>query len=333
LPVGPGASQPVTFNGITFNKSTGVDVGAGQIREWTLYYTVKANTCIAMGFVLHSTDPGNFSTPPPVFNQDAESAVFSEMMSTFTFLSTGSTNSYAVIGVSGTDTLNVRSAAGANNPLVASLAYNAVNITRTGASSTVSGVEWWEIQKSGGGTGWVNAFYLTEYVPSTNFCADSKVTTLLTNVGNALRNSDGAAFAALVSPRHGVNIRLASYFAPTTINFTKTSAAGIFTDTTRYNWGSAPCSDQIPGSTFAGEVLPKMLDVYNSPSLQTSCNDLTKVGTIAQPWPSEYTNINFYSLHKPSAPGTEDWRTLLVGIEYMDGRPSMFALYNYQWSC
>ena len=54
---------------------------------------------------------------------------------------------------------------------------------------------------------------------------------------------------------------------------------------------------------------------------------------LAQPWPKEYANINFYSLHKPSAPGFEDWRTLLVGTEYVNGQPYVFALYNYQWSC
>ncbi len=333
LPVGgSGPSQPVTFNGITFNKETGVDVGAGQRREWTLYYTVKDNICVAMGFVLHSGSLGALPTEIVEFDLEAESAVFAQMMSTFTWLSTGSTIPYAVVNV--TDTLNVRSAAGTTNPIVAYLGYNANNIARTGASATVSSVEWWQIFNPGEGTGWVNAPNLTEYVTSANFCSDSKVNTLLTNLGNALKNSDGAAFAALVSPRHGVNIRLASFYAPTTINFTKTQAASIFTDATLYNWGSAPCSDQIPGSTFNGEVRSKMLDIYNSPELQLSCNDLSKVGTmLAQPWPKEYANINFYSLHKPSAPGFEDWRTLLVGTEYVNGQPYVFALYNYQWSC
>ncbi len=36
-----------------------------------------------MDFVLHSLDPGNSSTPPPVFDKAAESAVFTQMMGTF----------------------------------------------------------------------------------------------------------------------------------------------------------------------------------------------------------------------------------------------------------
>src|SRR5258706_1705264 len=139
LPVGGGPSQQVTFNGITFTKQSGVDQGAGQIREWTLYYTVKGNACIAMGFVLHSGTLGAFPTEIVQFNFDAESAVFAEMMSTFTWLSSASTGSYSVVGV--TDTLNVRSKAGADSPLVASLAYNANNVIRTGASSTVGSAE------------------------------------------------------------------------------------------------------------------------------------------------------------------------------------------------
>ena len=61
-------------------------VTLGQIRDWTLYYTVKGNACIAMGFVLHSGNLGAFPTSVVQFNFDAESAVFAQMMSTFAFL-------------------------------------------------------------------------------------------------------------------------------------------------------------------------------------------------------------------------------------------------------
>jgi hypothetical protein len=337
LPTGLPAtsSQQVTIHGIVFTKETGQDHGAGQIYDWTNYYTVKGNVCASMGFVLHSGALGAFPTSIVQFNFDAESAVFTDIMSTFTWVSSASTGQYAVIGLGANDELAIRSGAGVNYPLVASMAFDTNNVTRTGASATVGSDTWWEVRKPATDvTGWANALYLTEYVPPTNFCADARVTTLLTNLGNTLKNSNGAALAALVSPRHGVNIRLASFYAPNTINFSKTSVAGIFTDTTLYNWGSAPCSDQIPGSTFKDEVQPKMLEVYNSPGLQTSCNDLSKVGTVAQPWPKEYTNINFYSLYKPGTPGIEDdWRTLLVGTEFVDSQPYVFALYNYQWSC
>ncbi len=87
LPVGgTGDGQPVTFNGIAFTKETGQDRGAGQIRDWTNYYTVRGTTCISMGFVLHSGMIGAFPTPIVEFDSAAESAVIGEIMSTFGWL-------------------------------------------------------------------------------------------------------------------------------------------------------------------------------------------------------------------------------------------------------
>lgn len=79
-------STPVTINGIDFIKESGSDAGAGNIYQWTAYSVLKNNNCISLNFVLHSTNPGNHSTPPPVFNEATESAVFAEIMSTFGWL-------------------------------------------------------------------------------------------------------------------------------------------------------------------------------------------------------------------------------------------------------
>lgn len=80
------SSMPVTINGIDFVKESGSDAGMGHLHQWTAYSTLKDGTCISLGFVLHSTNPGNYATPPPVFDEAAESAVFDEIMSTFGWL-------------------------------------------------------------------------------------------------------------------------------------------------------------------------------------------------------------------------------------------------------
>ncbi len=80
-------SVPVSFNGISFIKESGSDAGVGNLWQWTAYSTLKGTTCISLGFVLHSMNPGNFQTPPPVFDKNAESAVFEQIMSTFTWIS------------------------------------------------------------------------------------------------------------------------------------------------------------------------------------------------------------------------------------------------------
>jgi hypothetical protein len=75
--------QDVTINGIPFLKETGSEGAAGQMYDWVAYSSDKGGDCISMTFVLHSTNAGNFPTPPPLFDAAAESAVFSTIMSTF----------------------------------------------------------------------------------------------------------------------------------------------------------------------------------------------------------------------------------------------------------
>ncbi len=236
--------------------------------------------------------------------------------------------SFAVVDVSKGYIVYVRSAPGQNNPLIGWLDYNETNLGRIGSPSTVGSDEWWQIQETGGITGWAFAFFLTEYVPPAAFCADAKVTALLTNLGNALKNSDGAALSALISPRHGVDIRLVPNNDP--VNYAPADATSIFTSTAVQNWGPAPASGANVSGTFKDVMQPKLLDVYNS-SYQLGCNDTSKAGAVSTPWPSEYTNINFYSVYKPATGTNLDWRDFLVGIEYINGQPYLFSLIHFEW--
>ncbi len=83
--------EPVTFNGINFVKQTGGDGGAGQFHEWVSYSAERGDICVTMDFVLHSTNPGAYQTPPPEFDKSAESAVFTSIMETFAWLISGDT--------------------------------------------------------------------------------------------------------------------------------------------------------------------------------------------------------------------------------------------------
>ena len=238
------------------------------------------------------------------------------------------TGSYAVVNITQYDgSLNVRSGAGVNNPLAGSLAYTATDIGRLGSPVTIGTAEWWQIQKAGGATGWVNASYLTEYVPPATFCADAGVTKLLTDLGTALKNTDGAALAALVSPKHGVDIRLVSNNTP--VNYTQATAASIFSSAAEKNWGPTAASDVKVSGTFMDVIQPKLLEIYNS-SYQLSCNDTSRLGSVNQPWPSEYTTINFYSIYKLSTGDTPNWRDFLAGIEYVNGQPYLFSLIYFE---
>ena len=76
-------SQNVTFNGIQFLKEAWVEGAMSHRGDYTAYSTVKGNACITLKFLLWSVVPGVLETPPPVFNSEAESAVFTTILSTY----------------------------------------------------------------------------------------------------------------------------------------------------------------------------------------------------------------------------------------------------------
>jgi len=76
-------TENVTINGIQFFKEAGTGVGAGNIYDFVAYSTMSNNNCVSLTFVLHSTNIGNYQTPPPEFNKAAESAVFDLLIKTF----------------------------------------------------------------------------------------------------------------------------------------------------------------------------------------------------------------------------------------------------------
>jgi len=79
-------SETVIINGISFLKETGQDGTAGHINKWTAYSTSRGNACVSLDFVLRAANPGVFPTPPPLFDEAAESAVFGQIVSTFAWL-------------------------------------------------------------------------------------------------------------------------------------------------------------------------------------------------------------------------------------------------------
>jgi hypothetical protein len=216
------------------------------------------------------------------------------------------------------------------NPLTTTLAYDKKNIYRTGSTTTASSAEWWQIYKEDGSKGWVNASYLTEFRSPANACADERIGTLLASFEAAVKSANGTALANLVSPRHGLAVRYSAYTSAPVI-LSKAAVVGIFTSTASYHWGTVPGGGMEAVGTFKDKIQPKLLEVLNA-THQTACNDTSHTGTLSHPWPSEYTNLNFYALYKPGTPGTElDWRTWIAGIEYVNGVPYIVALVNYQW--
>jgi hypothetical protein len=75
--------QNVTINGIQFLKQTGEGAATSNRWDWTGYSTMKNGACISLTFTLHSVVQGVVDPTPPAFDPTAESAVFSQIMSTY----------------------------------------------------------------------------------------------------------------------------------------------------------------------------------------------------------------------------------------------------------
>jgi hypothetical protein len=75
-----------TIAGLDFFLQSAGDSGAGNIYQWTGYSTQRGDVCASLTGVLHSGNPGNYSTPSPLFDQAAESGVFDQIVATFRWL-------------------------------------------------------------------------------------------------------------------------------------------------------------------------------------------------------------------------------------------------------
>ena len=79
----PSSTENVTINSIQFLKETGEGAAAGNRYDFVAYSTSSDGNCVSLTFILHSTNPGNYETPPPEFDKAAESAVFDTIIQTF----------------------------------------------------------------------------------------------------------------------------------------------------------------------------------------------------------------------------------------------------------
>jgi len=80
-------SQNVTINNIIFLKEEAGEGATGHLYKWVAYTTLRGNACISLEFVLHSINPGVYSTPPPMYNEPVERLVFDDVLSHFAWLS------------------------------------------------------------------------------------------------------------------------------------------------------------------------------------------------------------------------------------------------------
>jgi hypothetical protein len=162
-----------------------------------------------------------------------------------------------------------------------------------------------------------------------NYCADGQATALINSFKSALQTSNGTLFASLVSLVHGMDARF--YRNGRKVNYDSEHAKFLFDTTFVVNWGTAPGSGLETKGSFHGLFVPALLDVFNK-NYTLTCNQIQVGGTTYQAsWP--YTGINFYSVFYPGSQGNGslDWHTWLLGMDYVNSNPHLYAIMQFLW--
>jgi hypothetical protein len=161
-----------------------------------------------------------------------------------------------------------------------------------------------------------------------DFCADPRSQVLINNFKSALQTSNGSLLASLVSPVHGMDAR--SYRNERVVNYDQQQAQLLFDSTDKIDWGAAPSGLETKGS-FNDVIVPALLKVFNKDYL-LDCDQVQIGGaTYKATWP--YAGINFYSVYFAGTPNSNnlDWRTWLIGMEYVKGQPYLYAIMQFFW--
>ena len=170
--------------------------------------------------------------------------------------------------------------------------------------------------------------HLSTQIAPVDFCADPQPQVLINNFKSALQTSNGSLLASLVSPLHGMDVRL--YRNSVVVNYDQQEAQLLFDLTDKIDWGAAPSGLETKGS-FNDVIVPALLKVFNK-DYTLDC-DQVQVGGAAYKanWP--YAGINFYSVYFAGTPNNNnlDWRTWLIGMEYVKGQPYLYAIMQFFW--
>ena len=164
--------------------------------------------------------------------------------------------------------------------------------------------------------------------PAANFCQDPQVTALIDSLKKAVTTADGPLLASLVSPASGMDV--AFFHNGNVINYDQEHAKFLFETTFEANWGAHPASGEEKVGSFHDVVAPELVKIFNEP-YTLHCNEL-KYGGASYPVTFPYKK-DFYSIYFPGteANGNMDWNTWVAGIEYVNGKPYLYALTQFFW--
>ena len=169
---------------------------------------------------------------------------------------------------------------------------------------------------------------LTSPANPSSICNDPQVTALIDSFKSAVLKSDGPLLGSLVSPARGMDV--AFFRDGTVITYDQNHAKFLFETTFQVDWGAEPGSGAAKSGSFHDVVVPKLKESFNQ-AYTLHCNELSHGGaTYDLKWPYQG---EFYSVYFPGteANGNMDWHNWVMGIEYVNGKPYIYALMQFFW--
>ena len=166
------------------------------------------------------------------------------------------------------------------------------------------------------------------------FCEDPQTMDFTEQFIRAIEEESGELLGYEITHRGGLNIRLEWW--NTNVHFTKDAVVKLFEDDTFYDWGIADGSGEPVQGSFMDVVQPKLLDVVEGDDV-IRCDTLD-FGVASGPsaglveWPEDIPARHYIAIYRP-APADQDmdWRTWVLGFQYVDGTPYISYLVQYHW--
>ncbi|MEZ4518210.1 MAG: hypothetical protein R3C44_15775 [Chloroflexota bacterium] len=238
---------------------------------------------------------------------------------------------YQVAFVELGDTLNVRSGPGVDYPVVAELQPDATDLAVDDSGQSLVAGSLWVWVEGDDAAGYVNSRFLTESVSGAEFCPDPTVAAILRDLQTAVENRDGRLLAGLVHPDRGLRLRHSWWNNEVLVQGNE--VAGLFTDDTVYDWGTADGSGLPITGTVADTLLP-LLERDLLDATESACNEVRHGPTAGMTIvPEAYEAVPFVSLYR--APGPQDlefdWGSWAVGIERWEGQYYLSYLVHYAY--
>jgi hypothetical protein len=114
------------------------------------------------------------------------------------------------------------------------------------------------------------------------------------------------------------------------IAYGQDQAKFLFETTYEADWGAEPGSGQEKKGSFHDVIAPDLAKVFKQ-SYALQCNEIRHGGAsydISWPYKKDFYSVYFAGT-QPN--GNLDWDTWAVGIEYVNGKPFIYALIQFFW--